>query len=161
MIDMEDHPRTTGPPPSAEIRHGVRQLARDVVTLAELQTDLLNVELRDWLRSSAAPTLLLSVAAVGFAAASMPLLLLSLAYYLRNSAGLSTAAAMLSASGAGLLVAGICGAAAWRFGHRSASAFARTRVELARNVRWLKQVLSHPAATADDFVTETGPSRPR
>jgi hypothetical protein len=86
---------------------------------------------------------------------------LSLAYYLRTGAGLSTAAAMLSAGGAGLLVAALCGAAAWRYARRGARAFMRTRVELARNVRWLKQILSHPAATADDFYTEPGRIRPR
>ena len=60
MNDVHDFPNAS---PTGEIRHGVRQLARDVVTLVELQAELLEVDVRDWLRQSVMPMLIFGVVA--------------------------------------------------------------------------------------------------
>lgn len=132
--------------PTGVLRRSLNQLAKDVITLCELQAELLQVDLRDWLRTCLAPSLALAAAAAIVALASMPLVLLSLAYCLVEFAGLSVAASMLIAAGVGLLIAAICGWLAWRIVQRQRGTFNRFNVELARNVRWLKQVLSRPPA---------------
>jgi hypothetical protein len=167
MIELEDPPHASSP--TGEIRHGVRQLARDVVTLAELQADLLQVEVRAWLHTAILPAAALALAAAIVALASLPVLLLSLAYFLTDIADLPLAGALLASGGGALLIAIVCGLLAWILFRRSPDAFSRFRVELARNIRWLKQVLSRPATVAgyqsrdsepsDD--SNPGPLRPR
>jgi hypothetical protein len=145
--------------PAGEIRHGVSQVLRDMVTLGELQTELLQVDLRNFLTAHIVPTLIFSAVAAVAALASLPILLASLAYYLVEVANLTVASAFLAAAGVGLAVGAICGGIAWQRLKSQSSAFARSRIELARNVRWLKQVLGRPAETAD-HLTPTAAYRP-
>jgi hypothetical protein len=135
--------------PAGDIRHGVTQIARDAVTLAELQAQLLQVDLRNWLTATLTPTVVLAVVAATAALASLPVLLFSVAHYLVDATDLSLASSLLIAAGIGLLTAAICGFLAYRTLTRSSGAFTRFRTELARNLQWLKQVLSRPAETAD------------
>jgi hypothetical protein len=146
MNDVRDFPNAS---PSGEIRHGVRQLARDVVTLVELQAELLEVDVRDWLRKSVVPMLIFGAAAAVMGLASIPVLLLAFANWLAAATELSTAAAMLIAAASGLAVAAVCGAIAWARMKKGGRTFTRFRIELARNIRWLKHVLSRPASTAE------------
>lgn len=161
MIDVDDDTTiSSDSSPSSDVRQGVRQLAGDVVTLAELQTNLLQVELRQWLSLFAAPTLIFALMACVVGVSSVAVLLVSLAYYLAEAAQLSMAAATLISGSLGLLIAAVCAVLAWRRALRCGSSFERSRVELASNIRWLKHVLSHPTAIADDFSTTAG-RRPR
>jgi hypothetical protein len=156
---MEEH---NGPPsPSGEIRHGVRQIARDVGALAELQAELLQVELREWLRSCAVPVVAFGVIAAIIGLASAPVLLLALAFALEEYAGLSLPAALSAAGGAGLAVAALCAALAWRQAKRAGGAFSRFKNELTRNIRWVKSVISRPADVAEQAMSEPGRLRPR
>jgi hypothetical protein len=150
MMDLDDE--LTNHSPRGEIRHGVRHLARDVVTLVELQSELLKVDLRNWLGASAAPAVILSAIAAIFALGSFPVLLLSLAYYLVEAAAMSLPLALLAAGGAGLLLAILFGLFAWAAARRGRNAFTRFRVELASNLAWLKQVLGHPVETAENLT---------
>jgi hypothetical protein len=162
MIDADDDSLiSSDSSPSSDVRHGVRQLAGDVVTLAELQTNLLQVEMRQWFSLFAAPTLLLAVMACIIVVPSLTVLLSAMAYFLAEAAQLSMAAATLISGGLGLLIAAVCALLAWRRARRCDSAFARSRVELASNIRWLKKVLSHPAEVADDLSTDPGRVWPR
>jgi hypothetical protein len=145
--------------PTGDIRHGVSQVLRDMVTLGELQSELLQVDLRNFLTAHVIPTIVLGTVAIIAALASLPILLASLAYYLVEVANLTVASAFLAAAGVGLVIAAICGGIAWQRFKSQSNAFARSRIELARNVRWLKQVLGRPAETAD-HLNPTAAYRP-
>lgn len=151
--DQRD-PREAYASPTGDIRHGVSQIARDVVILAELQAELLQVDLRNWVTTSIVPALIAGSVALVSAAASLPLLLLSFAYFLVEYANLTVASSMLAAAGAGILIATIGGLLAMAAVRRSKGAFTRFRVELARNIRWLKQVLSRPAPAREPTTSE-------
>ena len=165
-FDEFDGDLNGAPSPTGEIRHGVRHLTRDIVTLAELQANLLQVEARDWLTKVALPALLLGVCATIVALASLPILLLSLAYWLVEATVLSLPQALLAAGGVGLLVAIGCAAFAMQRVKRGRGAFTRFRLELSRNIHWLKQILGRPTAVADPYVSplhepDAAPLRPR
>jgi hypothetical protein len=155
--DLNDHADSTSP--AGDIRQGMTQVLRDMVTLGELQAELMQVDLRNFMTSRVVPTVLLGAVAIIAALASLPILLASLAYYLVEVANLTVASAFLAAAGVGLLVAAICGGIAWQRLRSRNDAFARSRIEMARNVRWLKQVLGRPAETAD-HLNPTAAYRP-
>lgn len=155
--DLNGH--ADSPSPAGDIRQGVTQVLRDMVTLGELQTELMQVDLRNYMTSHVMPTIVLGAAAAIAALASLPILLASLAYYLVEVANLTVASAFLAAAGVGLLIAVICGGIAWQRLRSRNDAFARSRIELARNMRWLKQVLGRPAETAD-HLNPTAAYRP-
>ncbi len=162
MIDAEEPFDAAQTTPTGEIRHGMRQLTHDVVTLAELQANLLQVELREWLRRSATPAAMLALAATVVALASLPVLLLGLAHYVATAAEWTLAAALIAVGVGGIAVAALCGVAAWQLVRRANGAFTRFRTELMHNVRWLKQALSQGPADADTTDRyEPGRVRPR
>jgi hypothetical protein len=136
--------------PSGVVRDRLGHFAKDVAALAELQAELLQVELRDWLRKCLVPVVVLAAVATTLALASLPLVLLSLAYCLHEFAGLSLALSTLIAAVTGFGVAGICAFAAWRVTSRQRGAFTRFKIELARNIQWMKHVLTRPRSAADD-----------
>jgi hypothetical protein len=139
--------------PPGEIRHGVRQLARDVVSLVELQSELLQVELRTWVRTCVVPAAVLVAIAAIIALASLPIMLLSLAHYLVEAADWPLAGALLAAGGGAIGLALVTVLAAWVILRRGAGAFERFRVELRQNIQWLKQVLGRPLETAEQVET--------
>lgn len=135
--------------PTGVLRNSLSHLAKDVITLCELQAELLQVDLREWIQRCLASTLMLTAIAAILATASVPLALLGVAYGLVQYAGLSLAASLLIVAAVGLTAAATFAYAAWRLVCREQGSFSRFNVELARNLRWLKQVLSHPTATPD------------
>lgn len=159
MIDDHDEYETNHSP-RQEIRLGVRHLARDIVTLLELQSQLLKVDLRNWLKGSLAPGVVILATAGLLAIASLPLLLFSLAYYVAGSTELGLAASLLIVGGGGLLIALVAMLAGWAAIRRGGVAFERFQVELSQNVAWLKQVLGSPIETAEELPSAVGP-RPR
>jgi hypothetical protein len=138
------------PSPSGVMRRRLSHLAKDVATLAELQGELLKVELRDWVRGCVVPVVVLAVVAATISLASLPVLLMSLAWCLHEFAGLSLALSALLAAAVGLVAAGVCLFAAWRVFKRQRGAFTRFKVELIRNTQWLKQVLTRPGSAAEE-----------
>lgn len=158
MIDVDQPAHDS---PSGEIRHGVRQVAHDVIMLAELQADLLRVEMRDLTTRVALPVAAMIVGAVILALTSLPVLLLCVAYALHEYAEWSLTAALGAAGGGGAVVAAILGFLAIKRIKSLGNAFGRSRGELARNVQWLKEVLSHPADTAASIYPESGRVHPR
>lgn len=159
MIDDYEDSKTNHSP-RHEIRHGVRHLTHDIVTLVELQSQLLKVDLRNWLNESLVPGVLILSAAGLVAMACLPLLLFSLAYYIAGSTELGLAASLLIVGGSGLLIALIAGVAGWAAIRRGSTAFDRFQVELSQNLAWLKQVLGSPVETAEELPSAVGP-RPR
>lgn len=134
-----------GPAPNRVMRQSIRQLSSDVITLAELQTELLKVDLKDWSKSIIR-AIIAGAAALVILLASLPVLLISLGYFLEQWTELSRGASMLIAAGAGLLVAAICGGIALWSLKRDQSVLQRFSEELRKNVRWLKEVLSNPSS---------------
>ncbi len=134
------------PPPSSDDRGpagNVRQLGSDVLTLAELQADLLQADLREWAGAFTKGVAAL-VAALVVLLSSMPVLLIGLGYYLDEAADLSLPAAMFVAAGVGVALAvAAAGIGVWLI-KREQPPLRRFRSELRHNVRWLKRVLTHP-----------------
>jgi hypothetical protein len=76
--------------------------------------------------------------------ASLPVLLVSLGYFIEEWTDLSVGLSMLAAAGVGIMLAGaLAGVGVWMM-KRHDGALTRFTAELKRNIRWLKQVLSHP-----------------
>ena len=146
MIPTETPPSSTLPPRS--VSHSLSQLGSDVMTLLELQAELLQLDLREWFRSWFGAILLL-VVTVTVALASLPVLMFSLAYALNETADLSMPLALLISGGAGLLVAVACALVAFWLMKREGSIMSRSAAELRRNVRWLKAVLQSPVFAAE------------
>lgn len=136
--------------PHRSMRRNLRQLASDVVTLVELQAELLQVDLRDWFKGIVW-CLVLAGAALVFGLAAIPVLLFSLAYLLVETTELSMAAALLISGGAGFAIAAVCVVTAVVLMKRDQRLLHRSASELRRNVRWLKEVLltSAPTPAAD------------
>jgi uncharacterized membrane-anchored protein len=113
------------------MRRNVSQLGSDVITLVELQTELLQVDLREW--------------ATGFVRS--PVLLISVGYFISQASDLSLGVSMLIAAGIGILVAAVfAGLGVWML-RREQGMLHRFRRELKHNITWLKHVLSSPAET--------------
>ncbi len=144
------------------MRGGVTHLARDILTLVELQASLLRVESREWLSRCAIPAIVLSVVAAIALLASLPVLLLAAAYGLA-AAGMTLPWALFAAGGGGAALAAICALLAWWRLSRSRGALTRFRLELNRNLDWIKQILSRPTDVADPRIadSEPAPLRPR
>lgn len=160
--DHDPYGQADFPSPAGGIRHGVAQIVRDAITLAELQAQLLQVDLRNWVTATFAPAAVLVTIALVAALATLPVLLFSLAYFLADAANITLASALLAAAGVGLVTAAICAVLAWQKITRSREAFTRFRAELARNIQWLKQVLGRPSETADSLppLTPAAARRP-
>lgn len=138
MIGADSQPDSL--PPRA-MRRNLGQLGSDVMTLAELQVELLQVDMREWLRACTGPIILL-LSAMLLGLASFPILLLSLAYGLGYVTDWSLAARLLAAGGVGLVTAGACALIAVQLLRRDVKILSRSTAELRRNVRWLKEVLT-------------------
>jgi hypothetical protein len=134
--------------PARAMTRNVSQLGSDVITLVELQTELLQVDLREWAQGFV-KSVVAMVAALVLLLSSLPVLLISLGYFINQMSDLSLAASMLIAAGVGILVGAIlAGVGVWLL-KREQGMLHRFRRELKHNVAWLKQVLSNPTgATA-------------
>jgi len=155
MIKNGYRPETTAAP-ARVLGRNLGQLGNDVLTLVELQAELLQVDLRDWAKSFVKPVVALVMALV-IAVASLPVLLMALGYLLSEATDLSLGVSMLIAAAAGLLTAGICVALAVMWLKSGQRLLQRFRTELRQNIAWLKQVLSSPttATPAEDVVGAT------
>jgi hypothetical protein len=132
--------------PVNQMTRNVSQLSSDVITLVELQAELLQVDLREWAQGFA-KSVVAMVAGLVVLLASMPVLLLSIGYFIAQESDLSLGVSMLIAAGIGILVAGIlAGVGVWLL-KREQGMLHRFRRELKHNIAWLKQVLSNPTET--------------
>jgi Putative Actinobacterial Holin-X, holin superfamily III len=131
-------------PQGRVMRQNISQLGSDVLTLMELQTELLQLDLREWTRGMVKSAVAIAVALV-LLLATAPVLLISLGYFINDMTDLSMTVSMLIAAGAGILLAAIAaGLGMWML-KRDKGMLRRFSPELKRNVRWLKQVMSRPA----------------
>lgn len=134
--------RQTG---TRQVTRNVSELAHDVITLAELQAQLLACDLRDG-KSRAIGPIVSMAAGLILALGTMPVLLMGIGWLLVNHAGWSEGAALLVAGGGGLVVSGGLAWFGWRRLKAALAIIARSRNELAENIRWLKGTLKRGEA---------------
>jgi hypothetical protein len=150
MVDKAslDDPRWSpseenGRRPSAAVgvREGVGELLSDIVSLGELQAQLLMVDARESMQKARTPILLLVVGAV-LGLGATPVLLIALAEGLMLLFELKPALAYLVSGLVGALVGGLLIWLAWRQSGDVIAVFLRSRTELAENIRWIKHALT-------------------
>ena len=134
---------STQSPPKG-VAKGMGELAHDIVSLAELQLELLRVDCREGLRQIMIPVALLLFAGV-VATGTVPIALILVAEFLTQATSLSRAAAFSIAAISGFLVALAMGAVGWSYLRRVVRVFERSREELTRNMTWIKHALKRPA----------------
>lgn len=147
MVDQATVNR--GSPPR-RVRRNLSELAHDVVTLVELQVQLLAVDLRD-ARKSAGLAIGQLAAAICLGLGAVPLLLFAVAHVLIEYAQCPAAAAYAAV---GVVAAVVAGLLLWTGSRQSARALGtiqRSRAEFEETLRWLKGSL-HPAESVEyDF----------
>jgi hypothetical protein len=127
--------------PAAVFARNFSDCARDIVSLAELQSRLLSLDLKQVVRQAAVPAALAGTA-LAVLLGSVPIMLMTIAYALVDVAGWSRWAAFLLATVIGLILGSGLAAGAYAIFRNSFNALDRSRKELADNLRWLKEALS-------------------
>ena len=135
--------KTQFPPQS--VAHDVGEFAHDVVTLAELQTELLKVDLEDCVKRMILPIVLFSLALV-VVLGSIPIALTAFACLL-VAAGLSYGVAFLLTALLGVFCAVGLGFLGWKGVSSMSKSFDRSRSEFSRNLRWVKRMLTSKRRT--------------
>ena len=135
--------------PARSMGRSVRQLSSDVITLMELQAELFQVDVREWVQSFIRPLVALIAAAI-ILLATAPVALLSLGYLLAATTRLPLWGAMMTAAGIGLGSAAVsAGIGVWLL-KRDRRILHRFSRELRKNIQWLKETLrSSPAVNLD------------
>ena len=155
MVAQAQVERTNGAdnsPPRAMARN-TGELLSDAMTLVELQSKLLLVDVKADLRQLIIP-LALIVGGVIITLASLPISLIAVALALDAATDLQLWAAFaISFAFAIVIAGGLVGGGAWYLLHRL-SFLARSRSEWAQNVRWFKNLLrrlgERPRSGADE-----------
>jgi len=129
------------PSAAAGVRNGVGELLHDVVSLAELQTQLLAVDARECVQKAQLP-LVLVVAGATLALGAIPVLLLSLGEALVLWLSWERAAAYFVAGLIGVIGGAVTIYVGWRQSAAILAVFDRSRAELAENIRWIKYALT-------------------
>jgi len=142
---LDDSPRSSNAngrsSAATGVREGVGDLLQDVVSLGELQAQLLAVDARESLQKAQVPLVLLMVGmAVGLAAA--PVLLLALGEALVQVFDWPRAVSYLVSGLVGAVMGGVLMYFACRQGAAVVAVFKRSQDELAENIRWIKYALS-------------------
>jgi len=141
--DPWSRPNGNGKPPSAAagVRDGVGDLLHDVVSLGELQAELLAVDARESVQKAVMPLVLLGIGiAAGLAA--FPVLLIALAEGLVLGLSWKPPLAYVVSGLVGAALGGGLVYAAWRQAADVIAVFKRSQDELAENVRWIKYALT-------------------
>jgi len=126
---------------AAGVRDGVGDLLHDVVSLGELQAELLAVDARESMQKAVTPIILLGVGiAAGLAA--FPILLVALAEGLVLGLEWRRPVAYLVSGLVGAIVGGGLVYGAWRQAADVIAVFKRSQEELAENIRWIKYALT-------------------
>jgi len=126
---------------ASNVQGHLGNLGADLITLSELQLELIAVDLREASREAFYPTMMVCLA-VGLCVGACPVALFGLSLWLTEISGLSQVAALLTVSGAGLGIAAILFFLAGEGVKRSFALFKRSRSELQSNIQWIKKILS-------------------
>ena len=126
---------------AAGVRNGVGELLHDVVSLSELQAQLLAVDAKESVEKAKLPIGLLD-GVIALALGAMPVLLLSLGEALTLWLEWERALSYLVAGLVGAVLAGVLLYLAVQQAGAVIAVFDRSRVELGENVRWIKYALT-------------------
>lgn len=122
------------------IRANLAGLAHDALTLAELQVQLLTVDLRDARRGAGTALSQVLVGAV-LALGCVPVLFLAAAHLLIETAGWPASGAYAAVATLAAVVAIILLRLGWRRTSQALATVQRSRTELVETLRWLKESL--------------------
>lgn len=131
------------PEASNVLRTNVAGLLHDVLTLGELQVQLVTLDLRETWSKSKIPAVLIAGALI-FALGTIPVFLGGIGWVLHNTAGWGVGVALLVTAGVALLLAGVTAWISWRKMSSALTTLTRSQQELSSNVRWIKNALKHP-----------------
>jgi hypothetical protein len=123
-----------------DVAGSVSGLTHDVIELAELQTQLLALDLKKSTQKTRT-CLILAVVAACLLLASLPVALLALAEVFVEQLEWSRAAALGVATLVGLVLAGIFAGAAYGIMRSGLVSIQRSRDEFNRNIAWIKSTL--------------------
>lgn len=145
--------------PPTRVRESLSDLAHDAVTLAELQVQLLSVDLRD-ARRGAGPALSQLIAGTVLALGSVPILLLAAAHVLVATLQWPPMGAYALVGAVAALLAAVLVGVGWRQAMRAAATVQRSRSEFMETLRWFKQSL-RPSTAGTDADHGLRPTRSR
>jgi Putative Actinobacterial Holin-X, holin superfamily III len=120
----------------------VTGFGEDLLTLAELQTRLTGIELRQNLDSVKNGGALI-VAGATLAIASLPVLMVGVAELLVSELGIRRGYALLIAGTTSIMIAGMCIAVARTWLRKKPLGFPLSAEEFGRNLNWLRTILRH------------------
>ncbi len=118
----------------------VGEFAHNVLTLAELQAQLLVADLRHCRHKLFVPGLVLLVG-VALALACFPFALIVLALCIKETVGTTYAASFLIVLGLGIVTGASLCTFSWIQIRKHTAVLSRSQQELVRNVLWIKKVL--------------------
>jgi len=129
---------------SRNLRDDIGGFAHDVLTLAELQSKLFVTEVQEHGRRAAFPTMVL-LFGVTLGVACCPIALVAFALMLVQATGLSLASAFSITAISGVILSLLISVIGCILIRSRVSTPSRSREELARNLKWMKTVLSKGA----------------
>lgn len=124
-----------------DMRGHLGDLGADLISLSELQIELLSVDARDAMRESCFPMILLFLG-IGLVIGACPVMLLGVSWWLSTITNLSLAASFLMVALCGLLISATLFFFAWKGLKQSLGLLKRSRTELKSNIQWIKKILS-------------------
>lgn len=139
---MNGGPRFRGR--SEGILGSIGELGGDIASLAELQAQLTLIDTKEVAGRAARPIVVL-VAASAVLLATVPVLLIGLAFVLADAMHIGQGAALLITGAVVAATAGALAFLALRTFLHSFEGFRRSREELVRNVNWVRTILAQSA----------------
>jgi hypothetical protein len=136
-----DDDNGNGASPGAVVGN-VAEFGENLLNLAELQSRLAAIELRQNLQAARIGGTVIACGAV-LALAAIPVVLAGIAELLVSYAGMNRGVALLTVSVATLAISGTCIALAVGRLRASGMGFPLTREEFSRNINWIRTVLVH------------------
>lgn len=127
--------------PVPDIKERLGDLGADLITLSELQMELLAVDTREATKKAVLPLVLTFVSA-GLLLGMFPLALLAFTWWLSDAYQLSRAASALTVVGITLAVSIPLILAATYYFRKIIGLLKRSQSELKNNIQWLKNILS-------------------
>lgn len=122
------------------LRENVAGLLHDGITLAELQAQLIAIDIQEMRTRSMRSLVLIGGAAI-LALGTVPVLLQGMGWALVNGAGWSAWAAFLTVAIVGLIIAAGVGWIGWVRLKAATEVLSRSKEELINNVDWVKKTL--------------------
>jgi hypothetical protein len=156
-----DHQTTVNRRRPGRVRQQLGDLVHDALTLAELQVELLKVDLRDARKGAALALALIGIGAV-LALGSIPILLFAAAQGLVVGLGWPAPWAYLAVGGVSVLAAGLLVWTGTRHASGAMGTLQRSKTEFTETLRWFKGSLrTGPAVPESEIDNELWTTRSR